>query len=206
MFRFILPIILVGVAIAGFFTYASPLYNNILAEREQVTSYNEALDNSKTLEAGRDALVKKSNDFDLLNVEKLQKLLPDNIDNVRLIIEISNIASPYGMVLKDVKYDATNKEAAPQDSTTSTKKIGTSSNTNTNTVSNKDYGVWNLEFSTQGTYNNFLSFMKDLENNLRIVDISSVQFSSSSTGNGANPGSNESYKYNFKIKTYWLKK
>lgn len=206
MFRFILPILLVGIAITGFFTYTKPFYKDVLVKREEIVAYNEALDNSKTLEAGRDTLVKKKNDFDLVNVEKLQKLLPDNIDNVRLIIEISNIASPYGMVLKDVRYDATKKEVTPQDSTATTKKIGTSSNTNTSNVSNKDYGIWNLEFSTQGTYDNFLSFTKDLENNLRIVDISSVQFSSSSTGGGANPSSNESYKYSFKIKTYWLKK
>jgi hypothetical protein len=76
----------------------------------------------------------------------------------------------------------------------------------------KDYGILNLEFSTTGTYNNFIKFTKALEENLRIVDISSISFSSSNvavpgvtSGVSTNTNSWEIYKYNFKINTYWLK-
>lgn len=77
-----------------------------------MASYNEALNNSKALEAERDKLTQKYNSFDPENLSKLQKLLPDNVDNIRLILEIEKIASPYGMVLKNVKYDATDKNTA----------------------------------------------------------------------------------------------
>jgi hypothetical protein len=193
MFKFILPIILIGAAIAGFFILTNPLYKNIILEREQVASYDEALNNSKALEAERDKLTQKYNSFDPENLIKLQKLLPDNVDNIRLILEIEKIASPYGMVLKDVKYDATKKDATSQAIAQKTENS-----------SRKDYDVWSLEFSTQGTYNNFVNLIKDLENNLRIVDISSIQFSSNASM-GLNPSLSEAYKYNFKIKTYWLK-
>lgn len=196
MFRYILPVILIGVAIAGFFLLTDPFYKSISLERGQVASYNEALDNSKALEAERDKLTQKYNSFDPENLSKLQKLLPDNVNNIRLILEIEKIASPYGMVLKDVKYDATNDTVATSP-TIGVAKGGTNS-------LNKDYGTWNLEFSTQGTYNNFNNFVKDLENNLRIVDISSIQFSSGGKI-GLSPSLQEAYKYNFKIRTYWLK-
>ncbi len=197
MFRFILPTILIGLAIAGFVLVTNPLYQNISMEREQVASYNEALNNSKALEAERDKLTQKYNSFDPDNLSKLQKLLPDNVDNIRLILEIEKVASPYGMTLKDVKYDTTLKE------NTSLQTI-TGAAQKTGKISNKDYDVWNLEFSTQGNFSNFLNLVRDLENNLRIVDISSIQFSSN-TGVGLNPSLAESYKYNFTIKTYWLK-
>ena len=196
MFRYILPIILIGIAIAGFFTFTNPFYENVLIEREQVASYNEALDNSKALEAERDKLTQKYNSFDPENLSKLQKLLPDNVDNIRLILEIEKIASPYGMVLKDVKYDATSKDTPISQTAGTTQAVKNSTG--------KDYSVWNLEFSIQGTYNNFTNFVKDLENNLRIVDISSIQFCSNA-GTGISPSLSESYKYNFKIKPYWLK-
>jgi len=179
--------------------FTDPLYNSISSERIEVASYNEALDNSKALEAERDKLTQKENSFDPVNLSKIQKLLPDNVDNIRLILEIEKIASPYGMVLKNVKYDATNNNTTtPQ--TGGVIQGGTSS-------SGKNYGTWNLGFSTQGTYDNFINFIKDLENNLRVVDISSIQFSSSanSTSTGLNPSSPEAYKYDFTIKTYWLK-
>jgi len=197
MFKFILPTILIGVAVAGFFVFANPLYKNISLAREQIASYNEALDNSKALEAERDKLTQKYNSFDPENLAKLQKLLPDNVDNIRLILEIEKIASPYGMVLKDVKYDATSEKTAEGTETVQIEQ-------KEEDFSSKNYGVWNLEFSSQGTYNNFVNFIKDLENNLRVVDISSIQFASNANV-GLNPSLPEAYKYNFKIKTYWLK-
>jgi hypothetical protein len=196
MFKYILPIILVGVTVAGFFTLTSPYYEDALLKKEQVASYNEALSNSKALESERDKLTLKYNSFDTEDLSKLHKLLPDNVDNIRLILEIEKIASPYGMILKDVKYDAVNKEdnAVAAEGTVK----------NTKVASSKDYGVWNLEFSTQGTYNNFVNLVKNLENNLRVVDISSIQFSSNADS-GLSPSLSEVYKYSFKIKTYWLK-
>ncbi len=202
MFRFIIPAILIGVAIAGFFMFAKPFYADITNLKNQVISYNEALNNSKALENARDELTKKYNSIDPENLAKIVKFLPDNVDNVRLILEIQNIASPYGMLIKDIKYDTADKN--------NTQKLTPLQLSQQADIkqSSKDYGTWNLEFSTEGTYTNFLNFIKDLEKNLRIVDVSSIEFSSdldTSKGKGASPASSDSYKYAFKIKTYWLK-
>ena len=199
MIRFITPIILIGLAIAGFFMFTNPLYNDISQLRTQVASYNEALNNSKALENERDKLTAKYNSINPEYLVKLTKLLPENIDNIRLILEIEKIASPYGMILRDVKYNTTNKVVAnvPASGIAGISQAGISQS------AQKDYGVWDLEFSTSGTYNNFMNFMKDLEKNLRIVDVSSIDFSSSvGLAGGTSP---DSYKYSFKIKTYWLK-
>ncbi len=213
MIRFVMPIILIGVSVFIFFMFTNPIYDStdplspsITTLRAQMASYNEALNNSKALENERDKLTAKYNSIDLDNLARINKLLPENIDNIRLILEIEQIALPYGMVLKDIKYDATSD-------------TNTTKNANQLTAENiqgggvikpqsKDYGVWDLEFSTVGTYNNFLNFTKDLESNLRIVDISSIQFSSNTNSvfnSTPNSPSRDSYKYDFKIKTYWLK-
>lgn len=193
MFRFIIPIILIGIAITTFFTFTNPLYRDVLLLREEVSAYNEALGNSKALENERDKLSQKYNAIGSENLNKLEKLLPESVDNIRLILEIEKLAAPYGMVLKDVKYDANQEEA---DSKSGIIQGGVVAN------KNKNYGVWNLGFSTEGTYNNFLNFVKDIENNLRIVDIVEVSFSS----DAKNPTlASDVYKYNFSIKTYWLK-
>ncbi len=198
--RFLIPTILVGISIASFFMFVSPSYNEIVILREQIASYEEALNNSKALESERDKLSQKYNSFAPGNLSKLQKLLPDNVDNIRLILEIEKVATPYGMTLKDVRYETTKKDEK-KGSTSVAIQGGIDA-----VVVNKDYGTWNLQFSTTGTYKNFLNFIKDLENNLRIVDISSIQFSSIA-GNGLNISNNnsESYKYDITIKTYWLK-
>lgn len=200
MTRFIIPIILIGIALTTFFVIANPIYNDISALKMTGASYNEALDNSKALENERDKLTAKYNSINVDNLTKLQKLLPENVDNIRLILEIEQIALPYSMVLKDVKYNVVDKKADPANTT-----LVQGGNAINGTP--KDYGIFDLEFSTTGTYENFISFTKDLERNLRIVDISSVSFSSNTVNVGVNPNVNspEVYKYNFKIKTYWLK-
>lgn len=224
MTRFIIPTILVGISIAVFFVFGKPIYDSsdltspgIVALQAKLASYNEALDNSKSLEIERDKLTAKKNAIDPNNLAKLSKLLPENIDNIRLILEIEKIALPYGMVLKDVQYSnvpATSSAVSgtakgiipPLSATPAPNPAPAVQKSGTAQASNKDYGIWDLSFSTTGTYNNFLNFTRDLENNLRIVDISSIKFSSSA-GSSSSFSSTlpESYKYDFKIKTYWLK-
>jgi len=194
MFKFITLAILIGVSTAGFVFFTNPLYKDVLTLRSQTASYNEALNNSKSLENERDKLTKKYNTINPENLVKIAKLLPDNVDNIRLILEIEKVALPYGMVLRDVKYDNVSKDA----------QGGATQGDDMSPNSNREYGIWDLEFSTSATYNNFINFVKDLEKNLRIVDISAVNFSSE-VGTGVNPSFVGVYNYQIKIKTYWLK-
>ena len=199
MIRYIIAIILIGISLVGFFSFSSPLYKDISDLKMQIASYNEALDNSKALENERDKLTAKYNAINPENLVRIQKLLPDNIDNIRLILEIEKVALPYDMVLKNVKFNTVKKE-----NTTPETGATQGGGTQVDQSFNKDYGSWDLEFSTSGTYNNFINFTKDLESNLRIVDISSIQFSSG-PDTKLNPSLPEVYKFDFKIKTYWLK-
>lgn len=192
MIRFLIPILIIGIAAAGFVLFTSPLLDELKSLRGEVEAYNVALNNSKELENERDKLTKQYNDIDPANIDKLQKLLPDSVDNIRLILEIEKIAMPYGMALRNVKYDA----LADKETKTVVQAGGAP-------VSSQEYGTWELAFSTTGTYANFVNFLKDLEKNLRIVDVSSVEFSSD-IGTEV-PGFTPVYQYTITLKTYWLK-
>ncbi len=197
MFKFLVPTILIGISIGVFLVFTAPTYKDFTDLKSQVASFDEALSNSKALEKERDKLTQKYNSINPENLAKLQKLLPDNVDNIRLILEIEKIAAPYGMALRDVTYDSVKKTDTPKDQVVQ-------GGTDSVPLTNKEYGTWILGFSTEGTYNNLIAFLKDLETNLRIVDISSVSFTSD-LGAGLTPGFNEVYKYDINIKTYWLK-
>lgn len=201
--RFIIPVILILISVAGFFQFSKPFFNDVNVSRAEVASLNEALSNSKAIESERDKLVMKFNSMSPEDLKKLEVLMPNNVDNIRLILEIEKIASPYGMALKDVKYNTEEKDT--KEKTNGAKILKQASEVN------RGYGDWDLEFSTEGSYSNFTNFIKDLEKNLRIVDVLSVEFSSTEGealgGKGIvlNTQSKDSYKYKFKIKTYFLK-
>ncbi len=194
MLRILIPILILGTAITGIFLFVNPLYKDINVLKAELSAYNEALNNSKKLETERDKLVNKYKSITPENLKKLDKLLPDGVDNIILILEIEKIALAYGMELNNIRYD------------TFTKNKVTDTNNNAAVIKataedNKPYGSWDLEFSVEGSYDDYISFLNDLENNLRVVDNSSVQFSSTNTKRDEV----DIYQYSFKIRTYWLK-
>src|SRR3990167_11138755 len=110
MFKFIIPTILIFISVGLFMLFTNPIYTETSVLSTQASSYEEALANAKQLQSVREDLLTKYNGFPQEDILKLKKLLPDNVDNIRLILEIQGIASNYGMQIKNVKYDA--KKAA----------------------------------------------------------------------------------------------
>ncbi|MBP6866348.1 MAG: hypothetical protein KBC12_02285, partial [Candidatus Pacebacteria bacterium] len=102
MFKIIFPIIAIIIALTGLFGFVMPGYKELSALKTKVSAYDQALNNSRSLEEERDKLTQKFNSISASNLDKIEKLVPDNVDNIRLILEIEKLASPYGMVLKDV--------------------------------------------------------------------------------------------------------
>ena len=129
----------------------------------------------------RDQLLAKYNSFPVTDLDRLERMLPNNVDNVRLILEIDQISSRYGMPVRNITIsgDAGNKKGGDL--------IGRDE---------KTYGSVVLTFSIDGSYSNFISFISDLEKSLRIVDIQNISISASDGG---------AYHYDIGIRTYWLK-
>lgn len=200
MMRFIVPLIMLAVSVGLFFTYTSKTYTDIQDLRIKQAEYSDALTNAAELQAVRNQLVEKYNLFDTETLAELKKLLPDNVDNIKLILEINDVAVKYGMSLKNVKFQS-NSSASPTSIEESNARLA---------EKKKAYSAFNVEFSTEGTYSNFVLFIADLEKSLRIVDVNSIAFSSpeiqQTALGGVNPSKpRDSYKYDFSVATYWLK-
>ncbi len=193
MMRSLLPILLVGVAITVFFMYTSPAYSGqggILDLQTQEASYNDALSNAKALQSVRDSLAEKYNALPPADLDRLSKLLPDNVNNIRLLIDIKGIADKHNMQIQNVKFQSAPTVAPSQNSVPTSSK--------TLAEQNKNYGTFTLQFSTNGAYPDFVGFVSDMEKSLRIVDINVVDFSSADD-------KTSTYRYDLTVTTYWLK-
>ena len=184
MIRLILPILFILLSIGLFFMYIDPMYMDIKETLAEEEKFDKALDKSKELKGIRDALLAKYNTFSTNDLDRLEKLLPDNVDNVRLVLDIDHIASTYGMRIKNVNISVADdrKEGA----------IGSS---------NKLYESVGLSFSITSSYDTLKQFIKDLEKSLRIVDVMNISITSTGTAEIKN----DIYSYNIGLKTYWLK-
>lgn len=178
MIRFILPIIFVVVAIGLFFGYVDATYTKVQELRNEEARFAEALDRSRELQQVKDRLLSKYNAFPTSELERLERLLPDNVDNVRLVLDIDDIASQYNMQIRNVSIGTVNDSGGAV--------IGPDT---------KPYRSLILTFSTRATYEDFLWFMQDLESSLRLVDIVNISFSESI---------GEVYDFQVGVQTYWL--
>ncbi len=194
--RNIFPIIFIILAITGGVLFVGPMFSDVSKLRTDVTAYNTALAHSTELQKVRDTLLESYNAIPKEDKERLIKFMPNTVDNIQLILEIQQVASLHGMSLKNIAFEA------PKPTTTD-QNVDPGSDPN----ANKPYGVFNLEFKTEASYPVFLSFLKDLELNLRLIDIKSISFVvPEKKATLQNPDTDPSvYTYDVKLQTYWLK-
>ncbi len=177
-------IIILMISLGLFYTFTSPQYKKIGDLRTASQTYTNILDNASDLSTKRDELLSKYRNIPKQNIENVTKVLPDNVDIVRLTMDFDSIASRYGLSIKGIQVDKT--------------KSGNNSN-NSAIVVNPTEQVYDstiISFNFVSSYDNFRKFMRDIENSLRIVNIKSIDFQS--TENGL-------YQYKVSIETYWLK-
>ena len=187
MTRTIIAVFGFAIAIAVFFFYTKPTYDNAQSLQASIGEYNQALEKAAELQSVRQALLSRYNAFNPADIDRLHRLLPDHVDNVRLVLDLDNIAQRYGLALQNVVVGSAQGTTA-----TAVSAIG----------GDQAYDSLTFKFATEGTYENFVRFMGDLERSLRIVDL--VALSMSGTG-GPQTGGDPTYRFDITVKTYWLK-
>lgn len=180
MSRFLFPIVMLVAAGAIFFLLTKPLLAELATLRAEKVRLETGLANARQLKEVRDGLLKTAQGFAKDDLDRLVKMLPDNVDNVKLIIDMNNLARGSGMNIRSAKIK-TNEGASGKDVIAE---------------SGQKKGAVTLSFGVSGPYSNFQDFLGRLAKSLRLVDVTAISF-----------GSNEKnfYDYSVDIQTYWLK-
>jgi Tfp pilus assembly protein PilO len=180
--RLLIPGILIAAAIGLFAMFTNPAFQRVKALQVKSAELNGALDNAKELVAERDRLNKKLLAFEQDKLDKVKAALPDNVDNIRLIIDINNVAARHGLSLRNVQLGTLSDGKTAR----SALAVGTSG---------EAVGSVEVGFSLTADYESFLAFVYDLEHSLRILDIEKITLKPEQAGR---------YAYDFTIRTYWL--
>lgn len=172
----LLPIIIAGASVGLFFIQTRPILDRISVIETKRAALSQAQASNQQFQ---NLLKEKNivfNQIDPAKKDMLQKFLPDSIDNVKLIIDINQIASDNGMTIRNISIKGNDTSAIGPDS--------------------RPYGVATLGFSVSGPYQTFKRFLAALETSLRLVDVTALSFTA---------GDKDQYEYNLEIKAYWLK-
>jgi len=190
----LIAVLLILFSIGIFYFVTLPTYDEIKTLSVVKDGYDKALNNSQEAQSLRDSLETKYNSISAANLSKLESFLPDSIDNIRLIIEIDKIAGRYNMTLSNARV-ALVKDVVPE-------SVGEAITSGSST-----YGTGKLDFAVTGTYEAYIAFIKDLEQSLRLIDVTSVSLSDANASNASKTttGLPDIYNYKTTLNTYWLK-
>ncbi len=173
--------ILILLSVGLFYAFTSPQYEEAQNLKARVAGYNNVLENISQIAETRDKLLVNFEAIPKTQIERLNKILPDNVDTVRLALDLDGIAGRYGITLKDVQVETKSDPNAVLP-----------------VVSDQSlpYEKVTVSFSFISTYPNFVRMLTDLEKSLRIMDVKTVSFKALDTG---------LYEHRLSVETYWLK-
>lgn len=192
--RYITLIIFIVLTIGGASLYTLPLWRSTQMLSATIATGSERLATADSLGKSRADLISKYNSIPKADLDNLTTLLPDNVNNIRLIIQVDSLATKNGLsVLQNVAY--TTHDAKTDDP-----------KANVKAAARPPYEPFTISFETIGTYKNFLSFISDIEKNLRLLDIQQVDFTPVPPQNAKDaPSANGLISYKVKVTTYWLR-
>ncbi len=179
MLRFFLIILFLTTAIVIFFTQTQPYYKDVKTLTAERDEYQVALADSRELQTLRDQLLSQYNAIPQNDFDRLGKLLPFSIDSGNIIVMLEDRAQENSLLLKKIDI----KELT--ESTSGSTVLGAPSS---------PYKTIELSFAISGPYASTLSFLGDLEKNIRLIDIKSISFSSAPS---------DVYEFNISAKTYF---
>lgn len=187
MTRLIIAITAFVIAGVVFFWYTKPAYDSSKVLQEEIAQFDQALERANELQALRQQLLSRFNAFNPADVERLSKLLPDHVDNVRLILDLDNLAARFGLAIQNVVVGGNQSSPTPVPAAIIAQ-------------GDRQYDSLTLGFTTYGSYETFIQLIEALEQSLRIVDLVSLSIASA-----PGPQGQLTYRFDVTIRTYWLR-
>ena len=163
------------------YVFAYPTFNEISALMDEKDKYESSLNTVAEIENKKNELLTKFNQISAADRKSIDTVLPNSLDFVKLISQIDAVAARHGVKIDNISSKEMDSwvgesiaEAEPP----------------------RPYRSSLIGFSFDGSYEQFNSFMGDLEKSLRVLDVRAVKI------NAKDKGLN-SYSVEFEV--YWLK-
>ncbi|HUO55946.1 MAG TPA: type 4a pilus biogenesis protein PilO, partial [Candidatus Paceibacterota bacterium] len=163
--------------------------------QSNIDEYNQALDKVQQLQTLKQTLLSRYNSFSPDDITRLQTMLPTQVDNIGLILDLDTLANKYGMTLQNVVINSPTDQSGT---------VGADSVMSSSTPS-----ALLVSFSLQGTYSQLQQYLTALQQSLRIVDLVKLDIgggageANNNSGSGSTPA-NTGYKFDITLQTYWL--
>lgn len=193
----IIAIILIIAGAGIYFTLTRPIMaetKDIKATKDQLST---ALANVDEIVRVREDIVRKFNAIPESDRTRLDRIIPSAVDNIRLVIDLNNLALQHHFALSNVRATTPGTAAsagAGRAPTAMTPQAGAVSTGVSLTEPTLDKVT--VSFNVTATYDAFIQFIQALEADLRISDITHLAVTANDDGD---------YDFDVSYQTYWLR-
>lgn len=176
-----LPIIALALAIGIFFGYISPAWGGTITNlRADIARADQALNSAAQFSSQQNQLASARDAIDPQDISRLETFLPDSVDNVGMILDLTALASRSGLQLSKIDV-ASNASGGSQGANI----------TNQGPVASVD-----MSLTALGSYAALQKFLVGIEKSARLLDVRELSIKGSETG---------VYSYQMKLRLYWLR-
>lgn len=157
MIKYIITISVLLLAIAGVILLAIvPFLRSVQAGETELAQQEQVLKNSEDLVAVLNQLTAQFGSLQG-DLGKVEIAIPSKEDLPRLLVEIPQLVAQNGMILSNIAFGESDEKV-------------------------EGYRSTSINLATKGTYLNLKSFLRTLEQNLRLYDVVSIKFGEASNG------------------------
>jgi hypothetical protein len=189
MNRNVTAVILIVLAIGIYFTFTKAKLAEVRAVQAVNSEYLTAIKNADKLIEVRDKVLQDYNNLAAEDRERLIKMIPNTVDNIRLIIDLNSVALRHGFSLRNIKASAS--------SATNNTVVSSARRSADGSIPTPVLDTVTVSFSVTAPYQRFIDLLRDLEANLRIMDVTHLTVSAGETSG--------TYDFGVELKTYWLR-
>lgn len=166
MFKSLTPTlsIIASIILVVFFT--EPQINEIRKINEEIVDYKETTKKYNDVEKKIEALKAEQGKIALINLDRLDTLVPDMIDTTRILVDVEELARSNRVLFGNVTIGNLESPAPSSKKGTDDAQVG-------NLIAH------DISFEVIGTYEQFKAFLKDMEGSLSLMEITNLSFTAS---------------------------
>jgi Tfp pilus assembly protein PilO len=183
-----LPYLLIAVSVGLFYVHIDPRYKEVQKLQTQKDEYIAALAKIDELQAQKNQILSVYNALPKSDLARLDRLLPEKLNAVKLVADMDGVAGRYAITIGNIRVT---EEAVDRGDTVGGETGG------------KPYRTTAVSFKFTASYTNMVSFLRDLEKSLQLIDITAISFDVKETKPGEATSNLNEYQVTFQ--TYSLK-
>ena len=189
---FITILLIFGAIFVGIF-YFRPEWTAFRSLRAKAAYLEQISAELDDLTKNRDALFSTVNSLSKDDLNRLNTILPRGQDSARFLVFLGNATKENHLVLKSVDISGSSAPSNQKQGKIQPRPGGSA-------LVQPQKEVNDLPFSlaVSGSYESFKSFLKELERNVRIIDIQDISFTAPASKN-----ENAPMDFSLKMKTYY---